>query len=386
MHRWIRVRAQLCCIAGLPLVGSAGGALAAMTTDPGSGLLALAAIVAVLLGAASVGLAMSLSRRLRAASYLSVEVANRALPIAVERAMDGGARPPRTIAVDIEGSDELADLAIAFNSVQDIAVDLAVAYRRLQTNMKSLLTAAKRNRRMTDQIVRSVDELAASVDDASPALRRLDQLALQLVRGSDSLLVLANEEALHTGGTQATMSELMHQTMDEVDGAERIRLVDVEAITVNPAATGSLVHLLAELVDNALRFSSHDATVTVKGQVTRGGYHIAVVDSGIGMSPVFIEQVNRQLSSGGGDEPPPDGSLGHAVVARLARQLDTRVRLVANPDGVGVTANVLLPSPLISGQRARTLNDALGQADSYGASDHDLVEATETPNRQENHR
>ena len=104
------------------------------------------------------------------------------------------------------------------------------------------------------------------------------------------------------------------------------------------------------------------------------------------MSPVFIEQVNRQLSCGGGDEPPPDGSLGHAVVARLARQLDTRVRLVANPDGVGVTANVLLPSPLISGQRARTLNDALGQADSYDASDHDLVEATETPNRQENHR
>ena len=363
MYRWLTIRTQLLILALLPVVAGAVMFGVALRRTPAieAGPLTLAGLAYLVTAAASVAFAQQLASRLRLATRLAHEVADRSLPVAIDRSLAGGPRPPNTMDIADEGIDELASMSAAFNTIQRAAVDQAIGHHRLQQVLDTTLAATRRNRRLAEQLQRSVEQLAeADEADAMFAMRRVDQLALQIARGTDSVLVLAGNEISRSASGPTQMAELVQEAVDEVDGNSRVQLHQIEPIDVESAACGPLVHALAELIDNALQFSSPTSVVVVKGQVTKGGYHLAVVDEGVGMSAVFIEQVNRQLTSGGKEGSAPLGSLGHSVVARLARQLDTRIRLITNVTGTGITANVLMPSPLFVDQRARTLAEALG--------------------------
>jgi signal transduction histidine kinase len=112
------------------------------------------------------------------------------------------------------------------------------------------------------------------------------------------------------------------------------------------AAGIDLVHLLAELLDNAVAFSPPTAPIVVTGGADGDGYLIEVTDRGLGMSSQEQAWANHRLASAAGD---PGGDqaaadrLGLLVVARLARRNGFRVRLRSSPDG-GVTAAVRLPA------------------------------------------
>jgi hypothetical protein len=116
-------------------------------------------------------------------------------------------------------------------------------------------------------------------------------------------------------------------------------------VVAGQAAT-DMVHLLAELVENATKFSPRDTRVQVSGyELTSGGVLLEICDSGVGVPPGRLAEMNRRLD----DPPVADVSvsrhMGLFAVSHLAARHGVRIRLRAtSPDGL--TALVWLPSSI----------------------------------------
>jgi Histidine kinase-, DNA gyrase B-, and HSP90-like ATPase len=131
----------------------------------------------------------------------------------------------------------------------------------------------------------------------------------------------------------------------------------VEPATIVGAAAADLAHLLAELIENALVFSPPDQNVDIRGRIRQGrgdgaaeggaSYTLAVIDSGLGMSPAEIEAANRRLAGEESFTIAPSKYLGHYVAGNLAARHGIGVRLDASP-GNGITATVNIPPPLLT--------------------------------------
>jgi hypothetical protein len=141
--------------------------------------------------------------------------------------------------------------------------------------------------------------------------------------------------------------DVVRAALSEVEDYRRVQLRRLDEAMVAGAAGAELAHLIAELVENALSFSSPDHAVEVFGQHTATGYVLAVLDHGIGMSPEDLARANGRL---GGEESftvAPTRYLGHYVVGVLASRLGVHVRLQEAPL-TGIAARISLPGSLIA--------------------------------------
>jgi hypothetical protein len=130
----------------------------------------------------------------------------------------------------------------------------------------------------------------------------------------------------------------------EVEDYNRVELLPIdESMSLAGQAVSDVVHLLAELVENATSFSPPGTKVQVAGQAISSGYVLEIEDRGLGMSDEELIQANERLAN------PPmvdfalSRMLGLYVVARLAQRYDIKVQLRHSWYG-GITALVLLPS------------------------------------------
>jgi hypothetical protein len=147
--------------------------------------------------------------------------------------------------------------------------------------------------------------------------------------------------------------------MSEVEEFERVRIGNVRDATIAGPAVIDLIHLLAELIENALGFSPPDTTVEIDGRsLGQGGYQFAVIDHGVGMTDVELLAANHRLRGLDELEGMPTRYLGQYVVAKLAAKTGALVRLQPSAGGRGVTALVILPSSALVGERDR---DAVAQ-------------------------
>ncbi|HEU4400254.1 MAG TPA: nitrate- and nitrite sensing domain-containing protein [Actinomycetota bacterium] len=221
---------------------------------------------------------------------------------------------------------------------------------------------ARRSQALADRQLQLLDDLTR--DEPDPQRRQgllgVDHLATRLRRTAETLLAVTGPGPARHLTRPLPISTLVRAAIAEAEpggsgrqGAPAGRGRRVEILTTGDAemagAAGiDLVHLLAELLDNAVAFSPPTAPIVVTGGADGDGYLIEVTDRGFGMSSQEQAWANHRLAAGGGD--PGDQAadrLGLLVVARLARRNGFRVRLRRSGDG-GVTAAVRLPAAQLS--------------------------------------
>jgi hypothetical protein len=327
-------------------------------------------LVVLTLGTAlalAVAVSLSITRPLRLLTRHATDMADRILPNAVaevlETPMGEDVVVPELAPITIATRDEVADVAQALSTVQESAIALAVEQALLRRNIAdSFVNLGRRNQNLLSRQLDLITQLETNETDpdALANLFRLDHLATRMRRNAESLLVLAGLRPPRTYSATVRLDDVIRAALGEVEDFQRVAIRGVEPVTIQGSAAAALGHLLAELIENALAFSTRDQVVQIHGmrQVPRpdrpGAYTLAVVDFGRGMSPDDIATANRRLAGVESFTIAPSKYLGHFVTGNLAARYDIVVRL-HNSLGGGTTATVELPPGLLSPDDARML-------------------------------
>jgi signal transduction histidine kinase len=141
---------------------------------------------------------------------------------------------------------------------------------------------------------------------------------------------------------------VIRATSAEIEDYTRVGILHTAEVRVAGHAVSDVVHLLAELIENAATFSPPATRVQVTGEPAAHGYLLEIEDQGIGMTPAELEEANQQLATPAAVGLEQAGRLGFYVVGRLAARHGIKVRLRRSWFG-GVAALVLLPASLLSG-------------------------------------
>jgi signal transduction histidine kinase len=296
----------------------------------------------------------SITRPLRSLTGQATAMADHRLPEAVIDILDtplgDDVDIPEVDPVAVPTRDEVSDVAEALNTVQDSALDLAVEQAVLRRNIAdSFVNLGRRNQNLLGRQLDFITELEAHETNPETLanLFRLDHLATRMRRNAESLLVLAGIEPARKWASPVRLTDVIRAALGEVEDYQRVSVRGVEPATIVGSAAADLAHLLAELIENALVFSPPDQTVEIRGRSRPNGYTLAIIDSGLGMTPTDIESANRRLAGAESFTIAPSKYLGHYVAGNLAARHDIGVHLDNSP-GNGVTATIDIPPALLT--------------------------------------
>ncbi len=293
---------------------------------------------------------------LRVLRRTALDVARNRLPEAIQRIRQH--RDPELAAeealfrVPINTTEEVGQVARAFDAVQREAVRLAVEQVALRANVNDMfINLSRRSQALVERQIGVIDRLEQDEQDPDQlaSLFELDHLATQMRRNSENLLVLSGTTVNRRVTRPVPVSEVLGAAVSEVEKYARIQIAPGPEIKVQGRVVNDLAHLIAELLDNATAFSKPTTKVTVRATETRRGeIAIRIHDRGVGMQENDIVEANHKLN-----EPPEvDVSvareMGLYVVGQLAKRHEIRVTLSNNDDiEGGVTAQVILPMSLL---------------------------------------
>jgi hypothetical protein len=279
------------------------------------------------------------------------QVAERRLPDVVERLQRG---EPMTRAeaelIPVSSNDEIGQVADAFNTVHKVAVQVASEQAGLRKSIGDLfLNLARRNQSMIDRQLAMIDELEFKETEPErlEELFRLDHLATRMRRNAENLVVLSGSEPSRRGWRPIVLNDTVRAAVAEVEDYIRVEVIPLADLAIAGHAVTDIVHLLAELLENATQYSPPDTTVQVAGQLTPTGYVLEIEDAGIGMSDQELMEVNHRLLHPPSIDLTLSRTLGFYVVGRLAKRYGIRVQLRHSWYG-GTTALVLLPRELLT--------------------------------------
>jgi HAMP domain-containing protein len=303
----------------------------------------------------------SITRPLRSLTQQAIDTATYGLPESVQEIQETPLGEdvdwPAMEPIDVSTNDEVADVAHAFNTVQQSALDLAVEealLRRLVTD--SLVTLGQRNQDLLDRQLAFITDLEQDETDPDTLadLFHLDHLAIRMRRNAESLLVLAGIDPPRTWLGPTPVGDVVRAALGEAEEYKRVRVQDIDPATIAGSATAELSHLLAELIENALRFSPSYETVEVHGrrrspgEGSGAGYSVTVEDAGTGMSRSEIELANERLTGIEAPTRAPSKYMGHYIAGKLAARHGIVVRLRSNLPARGITATVDIPAHLLT--------------------------------------
>jgi signal transduction histidine kinase len=316
--------------------------------------------------------ARSLTRPLRKLRTDALDVAGRRLPDMVLRLSQSEGTDE---SVDIEpigvaSTDEIGEVARAFDQVHREAVRLAADEAMLRGNLNAMfINLSRRSQSLIERQLSLIDSLEQSEQDSGrlSSLFRLDHLATRMRRNSENLLVLAGHEVTRRWSQPVPLVDVLRAAISEIEQYERVVLNVQSGIVVVGQAVNDAVHLVAEIVENATTFSPEDTQVYVSGQpLSSGGVLLDITDNGVGISDQEISHANWRL-----DNPPVvdvavSRRMGLFVVGRLAARHGVRVRLRHAQAG-GLTALIWLPDTVAAPEVAPPLGRLRRfEADDYG--------------------
>ena len=233
---------------------------------------------------------------------------------------------------------------------QLITADAEIGRRKFTSEM--LVNLARRNQSMLYRQLDIINELENREQDpdALADLFKLDHLATRVRRNAESLLVLAGQQAPRTWSEPVPLRDVIRAAIAETEDLDRVVFAVDDRIAVSGTAIADLTHLLAELTENAVRFSPPATAVTIRVRPNRrdeGGHLLTVEDWGVGMPADDLAEANQLLAHPGDLDLAVAQRLGFHVVARLAARHGIAVSLTATP-GSGITAVVVLPASLFT--------------------------------------
>ncbi|MEV0597428.1 sensor histidine kinase [Nonomuraea cavernae] len=255
--------------------------------------------------------------------------------------------PP--IAVTTGATSEVADLATAFGSVQRTAVDAAVEQARLRQGVsEALRNLARRSQSLLQRQLRLLDEMQRDTEEpeALERLFKLDHLTTRMRRHAEGLVLLSGGVAGRRWRGTIPVEDVLNGAAAQVEEYTRVRVYPMPECGVSGAAVADLMHLFAELIENATSFSSPGNEVSVRGELVGRGFAVEIEDRGLGMPPEMRQAINERLASPPDFDPSQTERLGFAVVGMLAAKHDIVVTLKPSPYG-GTTAIVLVPASLV---------------------------------------
>jgi signal transduction histidine kinase len=323
-----------------------------------AGVVGLVALIVSIIIAVRVG--RSIVGRLGRLRGGALEMANERLPGVVRRLQRGEAVDVEVEAPPLEyGGDEIGQVGQAFTEVQHSAVRSAVEEARVRRGINEVfLNIARRGQTLLHRQLALLDRMERheTAPDKLEDLYRVDHLATRMRRHAEDLLIVAGAAPGRGWRKPVPIVDVVRGAISEVEDYKRIDIRTVQSSGVLGRAVGDVIHLLAELLENAAAFSPPHTRVEVGGQVLPSGYAIEVEDRGLGMSPEAVEEANRKLSEPPNLDPTGSARLGLFLVAQLANRHGIRVELRSSAHG-GITAIVLLPGDLV------TVNAELGPGD-----------------------
>ncbi|SBT46561.1 sensor histidine kinase [Micromonospora auratinigra] len=318
-----------------------------------AGVLGLLAIVVCVLVALRVG--RSLARRLTGVRTAALEMAEDRLPDVVARLRRGEVVDVAKEAPELDhGGDEIGEVGRAFNEVRRTALQSAVDEVTLRRGLNEVfLNIARRSQGLVHRQLALLDRLERQTEDPDElaGLFQVDHLATRLRRHAEDLVILAGAAPGRGWRNPVAAVDVIRGAISEVESYDRVDVGDVQPAGLLGRAVGDVIHLLAELIENATAFSPPGSRVDVTGRTVPGGYAIEITDRGLGMSPQALTEANRRLSRSPEFDPADSARLGHFVVARLAARHGVRVELrVGTP--AGTVAVVLVPADLVTAEPA----------------------------------
>jgi signal transduction histidine kinase len=342
-------------MAGGQQIGAALAARSAHLHDSTVTELALAAGLGLAAVAASVFVMVRFGRRLRVELtdlYQSArQVANERLPQLVERLRRGED-------VDVEeespplksgGITEIANVAQAFSTVQRTAVEAAVGQASLRKGVNQVfVNLSLRNQSLLHRQLGRLDTMERGTSD--PALLAdlfgLDHLTTRMRRHAESLLILAGATPGRGWRDPVPVVDVLQAAVAEVEDYVRVDVIVESADAVAGTAVNDVIHLIAELVENATAFSPPNTRVTISGGVVGHGFAVDIEDRGLGIAPDAIAAINEQLANPPEFDLANSDQLGLFVAGKLAARHGIRVTLRTSPYR-GTTAIVVLPWEII---------------------------------------
>jgi signal transduction histidine kinase len=315
-----------------------------------SGVITAALLLLVLVGALLVARSLVLPlRRLRAGA---LDIASTQLPERVKQLSEAtGAEVNLDVApIDVLTGDEIGQVARAFDQVHAEAVRLAGNEALLRTSFNAVfVNLSRRSQSLIERLARQIESLEQDEDDPSrlSGLFSMDHLVTRMRRNSENLLLLAGHEGARKWTEPVALADVTRAATAEIEQYGRVVLNAQPGVAVIGQAVSDVVHLLAELIENATLFSPKDTQIQVTAQeLNSGGVLIEICDKGIGISETRLSEMNFRL-----DNPPVidvsvSRHMGLFAVARLAERHRIRIRLRPAPPQ-GLSALVWLPDALI---------------------------------------
>ncbi|MBO4210374.1 sensor histidine kinase, partial [Micromonospora echinofusca] len=312
--------------------------------------------VAALSFLAAALLAVHTARRLRRLRVAALTMAHRELPERITAIAAGeqcGGGREGVSALDLtagiaRGRDEIAQVADAFDTVNRSALRLAGEQAELRVDVTRMAEAlARRIRTLITRQLRLLDEFEREETDpdALDRLFALDHLAARMRRNGENLLVLAGGEPGRAQEGAYLITDVVAAAASEIEEYTRVE-ADLPEVAVDAAVVGNLVHLLAELLENATTYSPPHAMVQVDGRRTIDGMVLRIHDQGIGISASRLAEINARLSAPASLSSAAAGSMGLHVVAHLAARHHIQVSLHAT--GTGTMATVEVPESALT--------------------------------------
>ena len=311
----------------------------------------------------------------------ALHAATTELPQAVSDIRTGHRSPTAITAVPVDTSEEIGQVARAFEAVHTQAVNLASEQADLRRSFRdSFINVSRRSQSLLERQLRLFEHLEGDEEDPDQlaTLFQLDHLATRMRRNNENLMVLSGADLARRFPQAATLADLLRAAISEIEHYPRVIVEPLPDAKVVGYAGSDLVRLFAELLDNAANFSAPETSVTVTGHRRGdGSVGIDIVDRGIGMTDEELAIANRRLSAEGQGELSASRRRGLSVAGRLVARHGIGAELHRGPENTGVRATVSLRADLLLdhvGPQAGTRTNGFTQPRQAG---HHQLEPTE---------
>jgi len=310
----------------------------------------------IILGAllASLLLALVMARALinplRKVRNGALDVAHVQLPETVSR-IRKGQEPAELTPIDVHTREELGQLARAVDDMHRQAVTLATGEAQLRAQVGAMfVTLSRRNTTLVNQQLALIESLEQDEEDPQrlEQLFSLDHLATRMRRTAESLVILGGTQGRTASFEELSVSDVIHAAVSEVQDYQRVRIDAAPERRISGRVASDVVHLLAELIDNALSYSPPGSPVTIQAAEDNGRVEIEIIDTGLGMAGDALAQANESLKQGGEVTVDTARRMGLFVVSRLAEEHGLKVKLRRNPLGGGIVASIVLPTQVLA--------------------------------------